>query len=257
MRFVIVAAPRTGSTHLVTTLARQPDVLCHAEIFAHRVFFHGASNPRNQRLREELTALRSADYGGFIERIFAISEGRSHVGFKIFQGQNDAALRQLIDDASIRKVVLYRKNMLAAYASSVAAKKTGVWGKNAQSDDKSRSKIIFRADRFLRFHDRRVGFYAAQAKRLADTAQPFCWIDYEDLNEPLKIMNLLGFIGAETKLTRVNLGRTRRTPSSVCERFEDPAGVEAFLRQRNLMHWAHEGETSIAPMSAAPVAHGP
>ena len=47
-KFVIIAAPRSGSTHLVNVLCRHPEVACHGEVFAKkRVLFWGAGAEQN------------------------------------------------------------------------------------------------------------------------------------------------------------------------------------------------------------------
>jgi hypothetical protein len=41
----------------------------------------------------------------------------------------------------------------------------------------------------------------------------------------------------------------KQNSPDILSRFANAAEVEAFLRRNSLMHWAYEGETSIAPLS--------
>lgn len=218
---------------------------CHREVFAkNKVLFHGQSEERN-RLNEELLTLRSQDSDAFLERIFAMNDGRDHVGFKIFQGQNDAVLARLLEDPAIGKIVLYRRNVLAAYSSALAAKETGVWGAKASTRLAKRPKVRFAAANFVKFHDRRVQFYRECAARIVAARQQFHWIEYESLNEPAKMLNLLAFIGVKAGKPKDAEFVERRPAINVCGRFENAAEAEAFLRDHGLAHWAYEGEALL------------
>jgi len=240
-RFVIIAAPRTGSTHLVNLLGRQPDIFCHGEVFGKkRVLFRGRKNV-DPGVSDELMALRQTDREVFLERIFGMNEGRQHTGFKIFQGHDDSALERLVNDHAVRKILLYRRNLLAAYASALAAKKTGVWGARAKSTT-GKQKVTFKANQFIRFHNRRTGFYAAQIGQITDTGQQCYWLDYEDINNPIRLRCLLLFIGAQHHLRSRSSTVERRSPNEICARFENAKEVETFLSRNRLMHWSYEGE---------------
>ncbi len=257
MLFVILSAPRSGSTHLVNLLCRHPEVACHGEVFGKkRVLFWGAGAERNKPLAEELFALRDADAEGFLERIFGLNMGRTHVGFKIFEEHGRQIIDRLIDDVGIKKIFLYRGNILAAYSSSVVAKATGVWGTRQRSMLPEGLRAKFVAKRFLKFHDRRVRFFRDTAGRTLSSGQQFYWLPYEQLNEPLCILNLLGFIGAQPQLNAPGLLEPKRSPTKVSERFENPEEVEAFLRERNLQHWIYEAEQTLEPFDVHEAAAG-
>lgn len=65
MRFVIIASPRTGSSHLTTQLARAAEIWCHDEVF-HKdgvfVRWPGAPDVKApEGFERELRALRAVD----------------------------------------------------------------------------------------------------------------------------------------------------------------------------------------------------
>ena len=251
-KFVIIAAPRSGSTHLVNVLCRHPEVACHGEVFAKkRVLFWGAGAEQNKVLGEELFALRAADTEAFLERIFSLDHRRPHVGFKIFQEHGPAVVDRLATDTQIKKVILYRANILAAYASSLVAKATGVWGSKQRSRAHHEIRPTFVSKHFMKYHDRRVTFFRTVAQRTLTSSQEFYWFPYEKLNDQLHVSNLLQFIGARPHPHLARLLEPKLTPSNVCSKFDNSAEVEAFLRERNLQHWAFEAEQILAPFQSA------
>src|SRR5580704_6853228 len=142
MRFVIIASARTGSSHLVNKLGAHPEILCNGNVFHPKnvwVFWPEADLSRE--VKEGLLELRRTDPHGLLDRVFTTDYGRPHVGFKIFQNQNDEILDKLIQDGSVRKIVLYRKNVLANFSSKIAARKTGKFGAREGEDAVEAPKI--------------------------------------------------------------------------------------------------------------------
>src|SRR5258708_862065 len=118
MRFVIVASPRTGSSHLTDLLNHQPDILCNGEIYHPlRVFVKWPRDKMEKRTRKTLRELRTQDPIAFKEYIFSNNFGRAHLGFKILNHQNNDVLQIVLDDSSIFKIILFRRNILANYSS--------------------------------------------------------------------------------------------------------------------------------------------
>ena len=132
MRFVIIASARTGSSHLVNVLGGHPEVFCHGNVFAQHMmatFWPKGARPTASEvgaIKSDLREIREKDPDAFLERVFSMDFGRAHVGFKIFRGQNDAILEKLIADSSVRKIVLFRRNVLANYSSAMLAKESQI-----------------------------------------------------------------------------------------------------------------------------------
>src|SRR4249920_3478519 len=94
--FAIIAAARTGSSRLMAQLSAQSDIWCHGEILQKdRCWVSGPPHWKKTfpRVEQELLSLRDRDLALFYERIYALSHGREHVGFKaLFENNFDLEL---------------------------------------------------------------------------------------------------------------------------------------------------------------------
>lgn len=255
MHFVIIASPRTGSSHLVSQLSSHPDILCHGNsLHPKHMWLSWPKRELTESVKADLTGLRERDPDAFLERLYTSGYGRSHVGFKIFQGQNNAALRKLVKNREIRKIVLYRKNVLANFASAMAARSNKEWSVREGTPVAAQPTVHFDEREFVGFHDKYVGFYRDVLARLARHSEPFHFIEYLDINEPLLFAGLVSFIGADpAKLNFPEPLRARQAKQNspdILSRFVNSSDAAAFLERHGVQHWAREGETSIAPMGA-------
>jgi len=262
MRFVIIASRRTGSSHLVNTLSGHPEIFCHGNIFASgmmAVFWPKGERPPGdtvKRLKADLRSLRSESPEKFLERAYALDHGRPHVGFKIFPGQHDEILEALLDDAAVRKVILFRRNILASYSSTVAARDSGTWGIEKGSDLPPIPKVQFDEDHFLRYWEKFIGWYDHAIERLNARRQTFHLVHYEDINDPALLSAAVNFVGADGSRPIVEVIQRKQqiklNSNDIPGRFADPGRVLDFLRQRGLMHWAYEGESSLSALAGEP-----
>jgi LPS sulfotransferase NodH len=96
-RFVILAAPRTGSNWLCSLLNSHPGILCHHEVFNPNGIFYaldfrdgafdlGTIEERNRRPLE------------FLSRIWQHPLGTNCVGFKMTRGQDEHVLQAVLSD---------------------------------------------------------------------------------------------------------------------------------------------------------------
>jgi hypothetical protein len=256
MRFLIIASRRTGSSHLVNTLSGHADVFCHGNVFASNmmaVFWpkdDRASEDQVQLLKTELRSLRERDPEAFLKRVFELNHGRAHVGFKIFAGQNNQILKRLTDDPAIRKIVLFRKNVLASFSSQLAAKNSGTWGIRIGDDVPEIPKVAFEERKFLRYWEKYIRYYDRVIERLNGSHQNFFLMDYEELNEPLILASLINFIGADgnkpIQESEQRKQQAKLNPGDIVSRFSNPQVVREFLSRRNLRHWAVEGECRLS-----------
>src|SRR5204863_4584463 len=128
MAFVIIASPRTGSTHLTALLHKHSDIICHGELFHPKMknpLKRWQSSDQVPNGVNEMVELRKSDPKKFLRLVFSNDHGGKHVGFKIFNGHNNEILDELIADTSVKKVVLFRPNLLAVYSSSQIAHRIG------------------------------------------------------------------------------------------------------------------------------------
>jgi hypothetical protein len=239
-------------------LSGHPDIFCHGALFAPKimpVFWPKEGRPADGVVRatkEELMLLRLRDTDAFLQRIFATGYGRACVGFKIFRYQNDKILRQLIADNDVRKVVLFRKNVLANYSSALAARDTGKWGVQEGHASPETTLVHFDRDKFVGFHDRFIGYYRDVLEKLHKRRQPYHLINYEELNDDTYLAGLANFIGADpaksTSEREQRVVQVKQNPSDILARFSNTEEVEQFLREYGFEHWKNEGDASFASL---------
>jgi len=126
VRFLIVAARRTGSNLLCTLLGSHPDVLCHHELFNPDGIFY-ALPLRENGFSLGTLAERAADPLGFLGRVWDANLGKRCIGFKMTRGQHRRVLEALLADPTVRVIVLRRANRVKAFASELRAEATSRW----------------------------------------------------------------------------------------------------------------------------------
>lgn len=208
VRFVIVAARRTGSNWLCTLLDSHPAILCHHELFNPAGIFYA------QRLRHGPFSLgsveqRDADPVGFVERVFGDSGGHPCLGFKLTHGQAEPVLDHVLADPAVRKIVLRRRNRVKTCVSEKVAEKLDSWEVYRAADLPAQTPRFELDPGELREHAaRNERFYERIEAALAGTRQSCLRVCYEDLASPEEHRRLLSF------LDRVPAG-TALEPTSV------------------------------------------
>jgi hypothetical protein len=140
-RFVIIAAPRTGSNLLCTLLQSHPDVLCHHEIFNPAGIFTALPLRKSTFSLGSMTE-RDADPLSFLARIWENSLDHKQVGFKMTHWQQKQVLDDVCANPDIRKIILKRQAHLKTHVSHLLAERSGVWEDYAQTDLTSKPKPI-------------------------------------------------------------------------------------------------------------------
>jgi len=224
IRFVVLAAPRTGSNLLCSLLNAHPEIRCH----------HGLFNPGGIHCaRDALGSLgidggiaaRDRDPGAFLDLVWASSGKARAIGFKMNRGENHTALDLLLRDPSVRKIVLKRRNRVRTYVSEEIARVTGVW--ESFDDCRAASIPAVRIDVrcLIRHIDLNAAYYADIATVLGATRQ--CWLDtdYEALADADELARILGFLGV-APCSRLTAACHKRGPSdlgAVVENFDELA----------------------------------
>jgi hypothetical protein len=192
-RFVIFAAPRTGSNLLCSLLGGHPDILCH----------HGLFNPAGIHLargcQAELGGIaeRDRDPAAFLDRVWALGDEAQATGFKINLGESQAAIDLLLRDRSVCKLLLHRRNRLRTYVSEEIASRTGIWESYDSPPEAALPAIYVAIDDLLCHVDRNAGWYAGLEGALAVTGQDWLETDYESLGDAREIGRILAFLGVE------------------------------------------------------------
>jgi len=123
VQFLIVAAPRTGSTHLRLLLNSHPAVCCHGEVFAPELRSLAGLNPHvPSPLRDRLVAARDADPGAFLMDEVLYPGRMSAVGAKILYDafaldRWTGLLERVLVERQVLIVHLMRRNSLKRFLS--------------------------------------------------------------------------------------------------------------------------------------------
>jgi len=248
MRFAIVGLKRTGSSYLVNLLGGHPEIHCCGEIFnpdgVNLRWPKEAGGRRAAReLEGELEALRQTDPVTFLERVFTTDFGRPVVGFKIFKNHHPKALTHILADRNIAKIVHFRANVLARYASNLAARKSGNFGRVGD-----KPQVEFNEEEFVAYQNEHAIFFDEVLRRLSAGDQRYHVSRYDEINNPACVAGLLKFLGVVPDLLVVPDQPPNRGSSDILSRFTNFREVKTFLRARDLMHWAREGETLFTPI---------
>lgn len=208
-KFVIVGAPRTGSTLLVKTLNSLDTICCHGELLAPnhvRGYEDGAAliymskaarESRMQRLLQE----RDEDPVGFIDRALDTSAART--GFKVLYNaflnprwNNVIGHLQSLED--IRFIHLTRENALRRFISEQISGHGGPIHSAAGGKSQAPVSIHVDIDLFLR----RSSELAAQASALSALLSQHHVLEtnYESLaaDTPAAIAQVCHFLGLDT-----------------------------------------------------------
>ena len=180
---------------LCTILGAHPKVLCHHEIF----------NPKGIRLA---LPLRNTDFSlgsveeraaapeAFLERIWTQNLGFPCVGFKFTYRQNETIYRRLLEDTTIAKIVLRRKNRLKAYVSQMISETLGEWEVYSKRDlIANRPTVSVDPRRFLERVAFDQSYYAEIEHAVASGGHAWIDVQYEKLScleEQHAILRLLG-----------------------------------------------------------------
>ncbi len=194
VRFLILAAPRTGSNLLCGLLNSHPSILCHHGLFNPNGV-HYALDHRDGRIDFGSPEKRDLDPAVFLDQVWRNTLGRAAVGFKFNHGESGRALRLLIRDPLVRKILLTRGNRVRAYVSALEAAATGQW-ESFGATDAPRGRRAVHVDlaglwNYVHASDH---FYASLRESLSAAEQTFLSVYYESLSSPEEMGRLLRFL---------------------------------------------------------------
>ena len=202
-RFVILAAPRTGSNLLCTLLNSHPEVLCHHELFNPNGIFY-ALEFRDGSLDFGSMEARDREPFAFLQRVWEHSLGASCVGFKMTRGQDEAVIQSLIEDSGVLKILLYRRNRLKTFISEQLARQTDRWEVYARDELATETPRLHVDVESFRAHcDLNDGFYQDIEHALQSGLQPWIETAYEDILTAAEHVRLLEFLGVEATDARL------------------------------------------------------
>jgi hypothetical protein len=235
--FLIIGVPRSGSNHFCALLESDPRIVVHPEVL-HTNGIHYKREHRARELLADVTmAERDADVPAFLRRLKAI-EPEKLLGVKLFPGHGWNIRDQLMADHAIPKLVLYRQNLLAVYASNaiaVAANQFSTLYKPMPD-----IKVAFDAAAFEKHVADIRAWYAWAMGTLAGQGQRFFFVPYELLNEPTLIAGARQFITGAPDDGAGASPHVKSGQHDVLTRFADPDAVLDYLEANNLLAWRYD-----------------
>jgi hypothetical protein len=251
IKFCIVSTARSGTSYLATALASSPMVICHGEIFHPNDREHIAAEYRDGLNLD----LRKHDPTAFVDQVYGLRLDAYAVGFKVFRGHNDTALKYILASNDIRKIILRRENALGSYSSLLIAEKTGHWQERLRPEvpptqpettenleiDQAEPidpRVTFDPASFLTYWDWERDTFDHYRHAIVTAGGAFLDVDYLTLTSG-DFSNIEGFLdlpvgfGWQTDIRKLN-------PRHLLDRFYNPDDVLAFTREWKLEHWLHE-----------------
>jgi hypothetical protein len=222
--FVVFCEARTGSYNLVSRLNSCPDVVCHGEVFK----LNRIELPRYhaQKVSIRQPAERNRRALAFLAELRAVNPFKSF-GFKLFASHliwaPDAVRYVLASDT--RRIVLFRPP-LEMYASSLRARRTGVWFQNG-GDSTGDAPVRFTAESFEAFAAN-YNRYATMCHALAALPGTFV-IHYGQTGDPAAMTALLGFVGSAASFAETTSEYRKQYRGTLAEAFENWDELQACL----------------------------
>ncbi len=240
VRFVILAAPRTGSNWLCTVLDSHPEVLCHHEIF-NPEGIHYSLRYRGGELDFGDPETRDQEPLRVLERVWAEALGHRAVGFKMTRGQAADVMRHAVRDSDVLKLVLRRANRIKTLVSEKIARTTGAW--ESYDGIESRSPTVTIAEAELRAHGAlNEAFYRKIDEDLARTGQVPLQVTYEHLASSEERRRILEFLGISESAVSLRGSTRKQNPKDLrqlianfedlCERLRGTSFEDEILDSR-------------------------
>ena len=192
VRFVIFAAPRTGSNLLCSLLNAHPDILCHHGLFNPGGVHWARGRPGSGDLAE-----RDRDPVAFLDTVWASSGDAGAIGFKMNRDENVEAANTLLRDPGVLKILLKRRNRVRTYVSEEIARRTGVWETYDERAESEIPALRVEAGDLIRHSDLNAAYYAAIESSLGKTGQSWLETNYEALADRGEMERILACLGVE------------------------------------------------------------
>jgi len=239
-RFVIFAAPRTGSNYLCTLLNSHPEILCHHELFNPRGIFY-ALDHRDGSIDLGSVADRDRRPLEFLQDVWLAAAGSTCTGFKMTRDQDDIVIRHLLDDPAVRKIVLRRGNRLKTFVSQLIAEQTDRWeayDRTELPDDVDKVRVDVAS---LKAHvARNERFYDSILRPLRARRQRFIEVTYEELHSRSQHHRLLAFLGVKAVDEPLRASSVKQNPCDLRALIANFAEVESELRGSEFADELHD-----------------
>ena len=255
-KFVVLATPRSGSSHLVDLLDSHPQLSCLGELFNP----HGAAL-RKLGLRNKNDMRQAGEKPlEFLQRVMKQQQEsepyKPYFGFKLMLHHDPRLIDHVLEDSSWEIIVLERQNLLAQWTSAGLAKKTGRWGpgkkagEGKKGDDKAEAedeeddlddldedkapekaaspKVVFNAEKYEQYCFRMHARYASIYNRLGE--RPYFKLYSEDIDASHP--KLLEFLHVDPR--PLESTRPRQNSSSMRDRIKNYESYVRYAKKNSL-----------------------
>jgi LPS sulfotransferase NodH len=212
--FVILAVPRSGSNLLCTLLNSHPELLCHHEVFNPQGIFTARSRPKHPFDFGSMWD-RDRDPLGFLQRVWQSGEDCAAVGFKWTRGQNEVVLNHVMQEPSIRKLVLRRRNGIKTFVSEQIARLTDQWELYDAAELRPRPQIEIDGDELRNHIAGNEAFYRRVLDQLTQDEQPFLELEYERLFDAHVHRTVLRFLEVEPDDVGLRASSVKQNPTDL------------------------------------------
>lgn len=234
IRFVILAAPRTGSNWVCSMLNSHPEILCHHEIF-NPAGIHYALDHRNGDLDIGTPEERDRAPEMILDRLWQTHFDKRVVGFKLNLGQDRRVFERVLADAAIKKLVLLRRNRIRTYVSEMIAEKTGRWESYDLTDSiRPTLRIDVDLNDLMNHIERNRRYFAGISKTLETSGQSFLQVEYEDLMAKADWSRLLRFLGVSSRSAELKPGTRKQSHADLRELIVNFVELESALQGSEL-----------------------
>ena len=233
-KFVIVAGPRTGSTHLVDYLNTIPETRCWSELFTPGRIDFRHHQPADPRLQD--TEFRDAQPMAFIGLAMEEAKPCRRFGFKIvnsFKRVPEFA-RQISTDREWKKIYLWRDNLFEQAVSFLLAERqfgTELWERTPHE-----KRITISPKRLLTcLHLLQKEYLDIEVRLAAAHHDDVFGLEYHDLGRPSVVGDLRFLDVPQTVIDDVVAGAGRdrgldfNPGPTLADRIENYAEIRAFL----------------------------
>ena len=250
-RFILFSMTRTGSSMVSARLSQHPDLVCYPAVFSPKGFPTLGVAPAE--IPDEATGLaarlgrmdpiwrdaesRAERYQNFLDELELVSP-ESVMGIKHHLGM---PLTERLIAERCPKIVLTRKNLLAAFSSGRLAKALGI-GAAKQGDTIPNAKVPFDPEAFDTWRRRRGNRFARWREQIAATGDPVLELDYTAARTEEGVAAMCRFLGMEP--APGEWPTLKRHGSRTVDRFENPDVALAHLKAIGHEEWAEEPDSA-------------
>jgi exonuclease I len=124
------------------------------------------------------------------------------------RGQSEEVLNYVLQESTIKKLILRRRNRVKTLVSELTAKETDQWELYCPHEKIEPPKVRVELDRLVTHAAENSAFYDTILRSLKSSSQPYITLEYECLGSELEQERILDFL-------RVSSVRSRLTPVSI------------------------------------------